>query len=268
MAMYAIAITPLIHQLEDDGIKLAWYADDATAGGSLKHLKEWWDRMVKLGPDYGYYPNATKTWLIVKEDHLEEAKNQFKDSGVSITAEGKRHLGAAIGTPPFISAHVQHKVAEWVEHLSSIAVTQLHAAYAALTHGLKHKWTYLIPNIEDQLQPLEDAIRHKFLPSLTGQSALNDETRDLMALPVRHGGLGIINPTRNTRSHHQFSESIRAPLVSLIVEQSHTYDQAAKVEQLRAKKEAITQHKQLDSAAAAELEDKLPNNLKRAIQVS
>ena len=114
----------------------------------------------------------------------------------------------------------------------------------------------------------EDAIRHKFLPSLTGQSALNDETRDLMALPVRHGGLGIINPTRNTRSHHQSSESITAPLVSLIVEQSHTYDQEAKVEQLRAKKEAIKQHKQLDSAAAAELEDKLPNNLKRAIQVS
>ena len=269
MAMYAIAITPLIHQLEDDGIKQAWYADDATAGGSLKHLKEWWDRIVKLGPDYGYYPNATKTWLIVKEDHLEEAKNQFKDSGVSITAEGKRHLGAAIGTPRSISAHVQHKVAEWVnevEHLSSIAVTQPHAAYAALTHGLKHKWTYLIrtiPNIEDQLQPLEDAIRHKFLPSLTGQSALNDETRDLMALPVRHGGLGIINPTRNTRSHHQSSESITAPLV-----QSHTYDQEAKVEQLRAKKDAIKQHKQLDSAAAAELEDKLPNNLKRAIQVS
>ena len=113
-----------------------------------------------------------------------------------------------------------------------------------------------------------NAIRHKFLPSLTGQSALNDETRDLMALPVRHGGLGVINPTRNTRSHHQSSESITAPLVSLIVEQSHTYDQEAKVEQLRAKKEAITQHKQLDSAAAAELEDKLPNNLKRAIQVS
>ena len=33
MAMYAIALTPLIHQLEKEGIKQAWYADDATAGG-------------------------------------------------------------------------------------------------------------------------------------------------------------------------------------------------------------------------------------------
>ena len=38
MAMYAVAITPLIHQLEGDGIKQAWYADNTTAGGSLKRL--------------------------------------------------------------------------------------------------------------------------------------------------------------------------------------------------------------------------------------
>ena len=87
-----------------------------------------------------------------------------------------------------------------------------------------------------------------------------------MALPVRHGGLGIINPTINNRYHHQSSENITAPLVSLILEQSHTYHQEAKAEQLKAKNEAMKQRKQLDSAAAAEIEDKLPNNLKRAIQ--
>ena len=160
---------------------------------------------------------------------MEEAKNQFKDSGVSITPEGKIHLGAAVGTTQFIPAYVEQKVAEWVkevERLLSIAITQPHAAYAAFTHGLKHKWTYLtrtIPNINDQLQPLEDVIRHKFLPSLTGQ------------IPVRHGGLGIINPIINNRYHHQSSENITAPLVSLILEQSHTYHQKAKAEQLRAK---------------------------------
>ena len=169
-----------------------------------------------------------KTWLIVKEHHLDEANDQFKDSGISITTEGKRHLGAAIGTPQFISFYVERKVCEWVseiECLSSIALTQPHAAYAAFTHGLKHKWTYLIrtiPDIESLLQPLEDAIRHKFLPSLTGQTALSNDTRELLALPVRHGGLGIINPTRNSRFYHQSSKHITAPLISLISEQSHT----------------------------------------------
>ena len=58
---------------------------------------------LELGPAFGYYSNAMKTWLIVKEHHLDKANDQFNDSGISITTEGKRHLGAAIGTPQFIS---------------------------------------------------------------------------------------------------------------------------------------------------------------------
>ena len=103
--------------------------------------------MFELGPDYGHFPNAVKTWLIVKEDYLKEAKDKFKDSGVSITTKGKRHLGTAIGTPQIISGYIQHKVTKWVnevEHLSAIATTQLNAAYAAFTHGLKHKWTCIL----------------------------------------------------------------------------------------------------------------------------
>ena len=274
MAMYAIAITPLIQRLEDHGVKQAWYADDATAGGALKQLKQWWEGIAELGPDFGYFPNATKTYLVVKEEHLEEAKQLFQETGVSITADGKRHLGAAIGTPHFAAGYVQQKVAEWVgevERLSSIAVTQPHAAYAVFTHGLKHKWTYLIrtiPDISVHIQPLEDAIRHKFLPSLTGQNALNDETRELMALPVRREGLGIINPSHNNQFQHQSSEHITAPLVSLILQQSHTYPQEAKAEQLRAKEQAAKLRKQRDSTTATELKDKLPNNMKRAMEAS
>ena len=89
-----------------------------------------------------------------------------------------------------------------------------------------------------------------------------------MALPIRHGGLGIINPTRNNSYHHKSSQSITAPLVSLILVQSHTYHQEAKAEQLIAKKKAVKIRKQSDSQAAAELESKLLNNMKRAMQVS
>ena len=64
--------------------------------------------------------------------------------------------------------YVHHKVSNWVqevERLSSIAATQPHAAYAAFTHGLTSKWTYLartIPNLEELFKPLEDAITHNF----------------------------------------------------------------------------------------------------------
>ena len=30
--------------------------------------------MTKIGPEYGYFPNVSKTWLIVKVERLKEAK--------------------------------------------------------------------------------------------------------------------------------------------------------------------------------------------------
>ena len=286
MAMYAIAITPLIHRLEDRATKQVWFADDATAGGGLNHLKAWWDRISAIGPDYGYYPNASKTWLIVKEANLEEATALFQGTGVSITVDGRRHLGAAIGTHSFVENYVQRKVSGWIfllaicanailpithdytliERLSSIATTQPHAAYAAFTHGLTSKWTYLartIPDIEDLLQPLEDAIRQQFLPSLTGQVAFGDAARDLMALLVRLGGLGVINPSRQSTAHNNMSKKITAPLVALILQQSHVLSPETKDEQLRARKDSRTLHRQRESTAASDLKKRLPRNLQK-----
>lgn len=155
MAMYAIGITPLIHQLTENDVTQAWFADDATAGGELSKLRKWWDQLACRGPDYGYFPNAAKTWLIVGEDNLERAKDIFHDSGIAITTSGKWHLGAALGTRTFVEEYVTQKVSEWtkeIESLSTIAISQPHAAYAALTHGAISKWTYLartIPDIQD-----------------------------------------------------------------------------------------------------------------------
>ena len=174
MAMYAVAITPLIHRLAEENLKLVWFADDASAGGRLQHIKNWWDNISQIGPEYGYFPNASKTSLIVKERNLERAKQLFQGTGVIITPEGKR---SAIGSHSFVESYVEGKVSEWkreLERLSEIATTQPQAAYAALTHGLVSKWTYLArttPNIDALLEPLEEAIRHKLLP---GQSAFSN----------------------------------------------------------------------------------------------
>ena len=46
--------------------------------------------------------------------------------GVCITVEGKRHLGAALGTPSFIASFVNEKVSLWKKELtllSDISVT-------------------------------------------------------------------------------------------------------------------------------------------------
>ena len=141
MAMYAIGTQPLIHRLNGIG-KQVWYADDSAAGSSVDNLKIWWDLLEEIGPLYGYFPNGSKTHLLVKPDAVERARVLFKGTGINISTEGKRYLGGVIGGTPFLKQFVGRKVQEWANELSTFAKTQPHAAYAAFTHGLSSKWTY------------------------------------------------------------------------------------------------------------------------------
>ena len=141
MAMYTIAIKPLITTLKErcPSVKQAWYADDATAASSCYNMRLWWDELTNLGPLFGYHPNPSKTYLVVKEEHIENATQAFADTGVQITTDGKCHLGAAIGSHTFTCEYVSRKVHEWteeVERLAQVATSQPHATYAAFVHGL------------------------------------------------------------------------------------------------------------------------------------
>ena len=75
-----------------------WLADDATGAGKIKLLHDWFQNLTDVGPDHGYFVNGPKSWLIVKTEELEaEAKQVFGET-VNVTTEGKRHLGAVIGS--------------------------------------------------------------------------------------------------------------------------------------------------------------------------
>ena len=77
-----------------------------------------------------------------------------------------------------------------------------------------------IPNIQPLLSPLEETIRLKFLPSLSGQPSFSDT---LFALPARWGGLGVVDPVCYSLLQFAASVEVTAPLVHLILQQSHTY---------------------------------------------
>ena len=113
------------------------------------------------------------------------------------------------------------------EPLSHIATTtQPHAAYSAFTHGLVHKWSYLartVPDITRFFQPLEDVIRNKFIPCLTGRPPLNDLEHKLLSLPPRLGGLGIPNPTATSDTEYTASISVCKPLYNLILLHDSNY---------------------------------------------
>ena len=146
MSIYAIAILPLILELENL-TKQLWFADDAAAAGRLQAMKHWWDRLVERGPEYGYYVHPAKTWPVVKDSHLESGKTKFSDSGVQITTKGTSCLGSYIRPDHMKDSFLQAKVSSWIAELeepTSIANTPPHAAFCAFTHGIVNKWRYLL----------------------------------------------------------------------------------------------------------------------------
>ena len=273
MPMYALATIPLIKKL-DKIVHQVWYADDATGVGKVADLRKWWDEICSKGPAYGYFTNASKTWLITKETHHTNAVAAFTGTNVKVTSEGRPHLGAAIGTNEFKKRHIMGKVQVWsdeINSLASIAHTQPHAVYAAFTHGFTSKWSYLsrtIPDIGPLLQPLEDLIRMKLLPTLTGRPPPNDFERELFGLPARLGGLALSNPAQCAATEFSASVKITGPLINAILEQNSSYSYDVIAGQMTAKTEIASIKRNKWNEAAENLKKMLSNSLQRAMDLA
>ena len=70
MPAYGVGILPLLDNIkptfEPEKMKHVAFADDLGGGSKLEKLREWWDRCGEYGPAMGYYPKASKSWLVVK----------------------------------------------------------------------------------------------------------------------------------------------------------------------------------------------------------
>ena len=110
--MVAVATVPIIRAVQTTSTMQAWFGDDAASGGRLLRLRHWWDYLARLGPKYGYFPNAVKTHLLVKPD-MSEAEEIFTDAAVRISAEGKHYLGGAHGSDSFRNESFRMQIADW-----------------------------------------------------------------------------------------------------------------------------------------------------------
>ena len=236
---------PLMQKLDGLATKV-WFADDAaTAAGSLADLLACWKQLSGLGPGYGYYMNASKSWLVVKEDHYDTACIISADTSLHITTEGCPYLGAPLGSPEFKSIFLQEKVCQWqndVIQLSNFASSQPHAAYSAMIHGLSSHWTFLtrtVCDLSSQLVPLGEAIHLHLLPKFC-LHAPNDSEWAIFALPIHQRGLGIFDPCKSSQNNYQFSTSVTSPLASAILNQFSCFDSSILQQQRTLKQEALS----------------------------
>jgi len=225
MPMYVLATIPLLKQLPSD-VEQVRYADDACACGKLDRLSRWWRHLRSIGPSFGYFVNASKTWLVTKESLMSDAELLFAGSGVDVTCDGRPYLGAAIDTTAYIEDSVSRKAQVWsdeVKQLSEIAESQPHAAYCAFTHGVSSRWLYIcctVPGISSCLQPLDNAICQVFIPTITGRSPPSDSLCKLFSLPARWGGVGLPVPSLICATEVAASHNICEPLCDFISNRS------------------------------------------------
>ena len=85
MPLYALALVPLLENIDSNNINQVAYADDLSAAGQLKFLLRWWVKLQDVGLHLGYFPKSSKSWLVVKPEKYELAKVIFEGTGINIT---------------------------------------------------------------------------------------------------------------------------------------------------------------------------------------
>ena len=136
----------------------------------------------------------------------------------------------------FVSDEVDQCIAK-LESLTTIASSQPQAAYACLIHGLSSKWLYLARTTPHIQHHLERVILTSLIPTLTGQPPPNKTYRNIFALPVRHGGLGIHNPSVQAPLEFAASIEICSPIVEQIMAGNSEYTYKCESSQMLKKSE-------------------------------
>ena len=148
----------------DNTSKMVAYADNFAAGGTVKDLKYWWETLCELGLRFGCYPEASKTWLIVKNFFYDIANTTFKSTKTNVTSNGKRHLRAVVSSRSYKEDYMNKKIDQLIKEvklLSKIAKIEPQCALSCFISGCKHKLNYYmrtVPNISHLLRHIDDVI--------------------------------------------------------------------------------------------------------------
>ena len=125
-----------------------------------------------------------------------------------------------------------------------------------------------LPGISGLLSPLEQSICLHLLPALFGKCTLGDTERQLISLPSRLGGLGIINPCLSSSFQFEASQRVTGPLVLLLLEQDPRFTIGTLNEQLALKQGIHRENRRRSEESAASLHPLLSIELQRARELA
>ena len=158
----------------------------------------------------------------------EKADELFRTSGIKISPEGDRHLGAVVGTKDFRDRFVKNKVEKWiadVENLCKLFTCQRWTS--SCSFNLSQRTSIKEPSID---LPSADSLRcqsHIQTPWRSTLSAiigrpLSDLDKQNIKLPVRFGELGIRNPRTNCDKEYENWRYVTETLTNQILNQDRS----------------------------------------------
>ena len=125
----------------------------------------------------------------MKSDKYDETVKQFQNSFLNITTEGHKYLGGVIGSNRYSEVYANNLVNDWVKQ-----IMMFREIAKSETAGFINTFAYhirVIDGLELTLKPVDDAITQYLIPAWTDGHRCSPEERELLALPVRLGGLAI-----------------------------------------------------------------------------
>jgi hypothetical protein len=176
----------------------------------------------KHGPSYGFFPEPSKSILIVTPENKAAAESAFfADKGFTIVT-GHRYLGSFIGDDADLDNWLSKKASAWelaVKDLATVATRYPQITYTGLQQSLQNESQFVQrvkPGIATHFCGIEKALSRDFLPALFGEPVdeENDHRRSLAGLPVKHAGIAISNPSTTATEYYEASTLVCSHLIS------------------------------------------------------
>ena len=225
MIAYGLGLVPLAKRLRADvpSCLQPWYADDSAAQGRASEVERFFDILLEKGKSVGYHPSPSKCIVICREEDNIAALQRLHRFGFQYR-KGGRYIGSYLGSPIGKDLWVKEKCARWeraVRKLSSFAVHYPQSAYAGFARSLQNEWQYVqrvVDDCKDLFVPLAGVIG-EFVAAVLG--SVEDEGNPLAigltTIPVRHGGLGLLDPVDLADINHGDSLAATSHLVQSLL---------------------------------------------------
>ena len=114
MALYGVALLPLAEHLraEHPDVLQPWYADDNAMQGIPAKVAPCFKELEHVGPQFGYHPEADKSWGICPLVTGAAARAAFDAENLPVQCcRGRRYVGGFVGSVAMRNRWVEPMVA-------------------------------------------------------------------------------------------------------------------------------------------------------------